>query len=1061
MDDDKMLLFGAKWVDDPTFVPKVKEVTDVLTGVKKGIDDINKTPIDLTVNDKEIIAKLQAAKDKFQQIFQGIDLSKVFSGDELKEFNRLIQESGSGFRQISIAVEALKQKLASGLASGEIKLGTQQYKDYADAVSAGTRVQSIYNEIVKETLSSGEKVETRFRSMRQRIQDYRNELTKLEDAGKENTKEFAATQLAAAKLQTQYAHMQERVRILASDTRNLDFGIEAIRAATAAYQTYIGVANLFGFAIDKDSEAEKRLLAILNLTVGLQELSNLLKKDGVVQTIGAKLATEAYAAANEFLAESFGAAATAASVFRGVLVTLGIGALIVGLGFLIEKLIEYNEAQKNVVDEQKQLNELVEEADRSAAGRIADLRILTKAAQDQTLSMKERLAAVKQLRKEFPDYFKDLKTEAILTGDINDATDKATASIIELARATAAKGKIDAIEAQRLDLFYQSQKVGIATANELARVTANATKTITVTVAGETQVRTRQATAAEIEADKQLQREKIQQRRDEALADIAAKDAALQRQEDFLAKFAGIGNIAETIEGKPEADKIKKTTDLVFERLREDLLFKIKQLQERVTTESALEFRVREDAAREVANLQIQLSEATLQHEIKIGEDRLLAAQKNAHRLIEIQDELYKSLSKLREEQARQQFEVPPEPEPIQPSAEELRQAQLEAHAKVQKDLLDLIKAAGEDQKNVILANLAEQEQVLIANRRNHLISEREYQKELKRIQKEAQAEMLQALIKNLEAQLQTITDKNSDAFRAVKAQLEQAKVELAALDLTDTSTSKLENFLNQVLSIQQAITGLYTSIAQAEQQSVERSIALQQQRVNNARFIAERGNAEYLQMEQQRLDALQRKQEAAAQRQIAANNAIAVSEALVAIIKSIKEGGVAAPVFVAEAIALIAAGYKFVSSLRPISTTFFEGTPFAQPGRYGYGKDSIPARINAGEAVIPTDTNKAYSEAVKAIYYKTVPPSILNEFVASYPARLIPVTDFARLGSATDFRAVEQADTNKRLDKVHDVLEMIYEATMGEKINVKMDADGFALAISKAARRQWLRKRM
>ena len=275
-------------------------------------------------------------------------------------------------------------------------------------------------------------------------------------------------------------------------------------------------------------------------------------------------------------------------------------------------------------------------------------------------------------------------------------------------------------------------------------------------------------------------------------------------------------------------------------------------------------------------------------------------------------------------------------------------------------------------------------------------------------------------------------------------AKLQKAKADLTSLDTA--SDTKLASFLDDVLTIENAIVGLYQSINEAEQNSLNRSIALQQQRVDNARFIAERGNAEYLALEQKRLDELQRQQSAAAEKQIAIANAVAVAQALVAIIKSIAQ---APPglgfILAAQTIALIAAGYKFASSLQPVSASFYEGTPYVERGKNKAGRDTVPARVNIGEAIIPTDTNAKYKDSVMAIYNKTIPANVLNDFVNSYPHNRVPTTDFARLGTATDYKMSEVTETNKKLDKVYEVLSSILDVNLNsEPVNTRLDVDGF-----------------
>ena len=70
------------------------------------------------------------------------------------------------------------------------------------------------------------------------------------------------------------------------------------------------------------------------------------------------------------------------------------------------------------------------------------LKLLYDAATDAAGGMKERTDAVKELKKEYPDYFKNLTDEEILTGKAADSYMRLTESIMASARAQAARNSI-------------------------------------------------------------------------------------------------------------------------------------------------------------------------------------------------------------------------------------------------------------------------------------------------------------------------------------------------------------------------------------------------------------------------------------------------------------------------------------------------------------------------------------------------------------------------------------------------------------------------------------------
>ena len=110
------------------------------------------------------------------------------------------------------------------------------------------------------------------------------------------------------------------------------------------------------------------------------------------------------------------------------------------------------------------------------------------------------------------------------------------------------------------------------------------------------------------------------------------------------------------------------------------------------------------------------------------------------------------------------------------------------------------------------------------------------------------------------------------------------------------------------------------------------------------------------------------RKEEAKAKRkQAIADKAQAIFNATiqgaVATIRAFADGGIPLAIIVG---ALAAAQIALIAS-RPIPA-FAKGSKFVQRGLNPSGIDTIPAYLNEGEAVVPTDKNAKFSKAVSSI---------------------------------------------------------------------------------------------
>lgn len=238
------------------------------------------------------------------------------------------------------------------------------------------------------------------------------------------------------------------------------------------------------------------------------------------------------------------------------LVGVIIGAAIPSVEKLVESLITWfesldkgNEALKLLKINQENANEVMDAASKSAAKDIVDLKILYKTATDVTLSIDERRKAVKALQEEFPDYFKNVSAETILNGNAKKSYDALAESILKTAKATAAKAKLDELEAQKLEKDFERQKVINATTRELKTAQTKQFEDIAI-AGGQGAITANQA--------RQLEIENITARREARLKELEEQKKLLQNQEDFLIKFAGLTDIAHVIE-TDDAKKFKKT----------------------------------------------------------------------------------------------------------------------------------------------------------------------------------------------------------------------------------------------------------------------------------------------------------------------------------------------------------------------------------------------------------------------------------------------------------------------------------------------------------------------
>jgi hypothetical protein len=369
-------------------------------------------------------------------------------------------------------------------------------------------------------------------------------------------------------------------------------------------------------------------------------------------------------------------------------------------------------------------------------------------------------------------------------------------------------------------------------------------------------------------------------------------------------------------------------------------------------------------------------------------------------------------------------------------------------------------------------------------------ITYEQYEKNVTALQEKYAKIRLEETIKNNENQIAAIQQQlgvESDA--EIKAKLEaqivtlktgidQAKTEIltygksavkdarAGLSGIDTIVADLFGIDpatggEEIKAIEKLVTTTYQSIAsfakaasQAEIASIDRAIEKQKEKLDTARALAKEGNVEALRIEEERLDRLQKKREAAARRQLKIDAAIQSSQILVAVAGAAaqiaKGGTVNVLTGLASIIAAIGAGASLVRQLQASQPTgFYRGTDYVSRGNNPVGRDTIPARLHEGEAVISADTNRRYAPAIQAIRRGLLPENVMNSFVRDYTGGVRYDNVRAALDNKKTAANQNFEEMNNRLARLESVMSSTADVLKSLDVNVRMDRDGFSAAIS------------
>lgn len=282
---------------------------------------------------------------------------------------------------------------------------------------------------------------------------------------------------------------------------------------------------------------------------------------------------------------------------------------------------------ENLTGSLKHMADAMQNARLETAKETLKLNLLYKTATNNAKSTNERTKAVKALKKEYPEYFKNLSDEEIKLGKASKAYKEATKAITENAKARAALDKITELQKEFIDT--DQKRIGLLTKQvqaqgELAKAeqyTAKVSSTITAT---STQAASQYYAATASNVNKL--KDNIKEYGEEAER-LAKRQTVLTKSMENLTKLVSVDSVT----GKDTTkDSTKKEFDLLkaYEESRVALITDARKKEEA---------EIREAARAELSKLQKDTTE------------KQRATQQYADTVYNIEAKLRRDLEKLRE----------------------------------------------------------------------------------------------------------------------------------------------------------------------------------------------------------------------------------------------------------------------------------------------------------------------------------------------------------------------------------------------------------------------------
>lgn len=426
-----------------TLADKITEVKVNLRGASEDLKNVSQDAENASVSFQEASKKISMTAADFDSIRQTV---KAFD-TQASELNSRLSDNKETISALRTSLRELSKEYKKGAISEEeykskrdatvsqLRMLTEQNKQYSAILRNHTQVAIATAGSYNEMKASMLQLEKEYYNLSQAAREGAKGMDILNNIGKLNQQ--------LKDIDAQMGNYQRNVGNYASGWNGLNVSIQQIARELPALSVS---ANTFFLAISN------------NLPIFIDELKKargeyeLLKKSGQ----------------------------TATPVFKRVLSSLFSWqtALVVGITLLSSYGGEITKWVGSLFDARKELDALEElqkdfnkaqlDGAKNAQDEAVRLNILYRAATNLERPMKERLTAVKELKREYPTYFNNIKDENILVGNASDSYINLAASIVAVAKARAtedimvekAKERI-ALQTQYNELIRKSSEASL------------------------------------------------------------------------------------------------------------------------------------------------------------------------------------------------------------------------------------------------------------------------------------------------------------------------------------------------------------------------------------------------------------------------------------------------------------------------------------------------------------------------------------------------------------------------------------------------------------------------
>ena len=319
-----------------------------------------------------------------------------------------------------------------------------------------------------------------FTSLSREIMATGKALETMAEQGLQGTEVFRSLEEQYVEAKRELNEFRKSQQLLSSETPVLKSLTIAAKGLGGAYAASAGAAALFAEGDEKVEKELRKLVAIMTVLQGLNELHELVEKKGAIATIfhgaaikiknfvmtGSTQGTRENTAATVANAEAEEGAAVATNTWSKAMIGLRFALMATGIGVLLVLLPEIAEAMSKMgkethesAVEAEQLEAVNSKMIDGYAKERTEVDLTVAQLKDEKISRQEKTRLIEDLQQKYPDYLANIKNEGALTTELSEAIENKLIPALELeAKAKAAQELAGEKYKELLEL--QNKKVG-------------------------------------------------------------------------------------------------------------------------------------------------------------------------------------------------------------------------------------------------------------------------------------------------------------------------------------------------------------------------------------------------------------------------------------------------------------------------------------------------------------------------------------------------------------------------------------------------------------------------